>query len=558
MKNKWKAIIGILLTVAVFFSAFALQASADKSLKIRQIDSNLPTVTFELEGKCEAEDITSIKVGSETLQVSQAKPGKEADSRLVYILVDTSTSMSQSALDALKPHLIAYADSLTKSDRLVLMTFGEKVNTLLKGGESKSKVHKTINAIQCNSEGTAFYGAILKATKDAKGKNDFERKYVIVVSDGADFEKGNSSQQEVVDAIETNTLPFYGLCLSSTEKSSADGFGYITRASGGELIKFAATNAGAKFGSLKKTINNVTIIRSEAKINKSLGKCELSVKAEKGDKRYAASDLTNALAKADSEAPEVNEITYEKQTNSFRITFSEGVEKADNLSSYTVKKGDKELTILSAKYFEDEKYVQLNMDETVYSGEYTFEFKNITDNSDNENALKTDSLTKDIEATPIILNVLKIGGFALIPVAFLLALYIILLSLKKKKKVEKIKDIFVVQEEVVENEHVRIEQKQGRKIRIHIQAGDGTVHDMEYNLVNSMIVGRSGICDLAISDPNLSRQHFVVEDVENGLAVTDLETTNGTFINGIQIQSRTFLDNHSTISAGNSIIKIIY
>ena len=558
MNKKTKRCFLFFILIVLLFNSVIISAYAEKTRKIRQIDSNLPDLSFELEGKFDADDITSVKINNNKLTVDSAKPAKEADGKLVYMLIDISTSMSQKALDALKPRLISYADSLKKDDRLVVMTFGKSVKTVLSGGEKKSVVHNTINGIKCNSEGTAFYEAIQKAANHSKNQNKYERKYAIVVSDGADFDMGNSSQQEVVENIKTNILPFYGLCLSSTERSNAKGFGYIARSSGGEQVEFSEGNASSKFKKITGYINDVTIIKASSIIRKTLGECELSVKANRKDTSYSATDDINAKAKDDNTAPEVDEISYDKETNSFKIQFSEGVEKADNLSSYIIKRGNAEQTIVSVKYNDDETYAQLNMDKKIYSGEYTFEFKNITDNSSNENKLSDSQITEKIEATPIIVKYLIIVGIALIPVAFLLALYLILLNLKKKKNVSKIKDIFVVQEEVVENEHIKIEQKKGRKIRVHVQAGDGSILDVEYNLVSSMIVGRSNICDLTISDPNLSRQHFVVEDSENGLSVCDLETTNGTFINGVQIHSKTYLDNHSTISAGNSIIKIIY
>ena len=558
MKNRIVKFVSVITAFVLLLNLFCINAFAASSVKIRQIDANLPEVRFEIQGKYDEDSIESAKLGGEKLSIKKVYKASEAEGRLVYMLIDISTSMNQRALDALKPSLISYADSLTKDDKLIVMTFGKSVKTVLKGGESKKKVRSTINSIKCNSAGTAFYDAMLKALNNSKDKKDFDRKYAIVVSDGADFEKGNSSQQEVVDELETNRLPFYGLCLSSTSKSNADGFGYITRVSGGELVKFSSGNAKSSFDSVKKKINDVTIVEAKSHSKKSLGTCELKVTLSKDGKNYVAEDKAFAKAAKDNEPPEVKEISFDKDKNCFVIKFSEDVENADKLSSYMVKKGSRELTAVSVKYNEEKHIAELSMNNRVYSGEYTFEFKNITDTSDNENALERTVETKDIEAYSIIIKILIIAGIALIPVAFLVALYLVLLNLKKKKNVTHIRDVFVAQEDVVEEEHVRIEQPQGRKILIHIQAGDGTVRNINYNLVKSAIFGRSEICDITIQDPVLSRQHFVIEDVEEGLAVCDLETTNGTYINGVRIQSKSFLDNHSTISVGNSIIKIRY
>ncbi len=558
-KNRITKILTFVFALSMFVNVFSINAFAAKSVDIRQINSSLPNVKFELEGKFDEKDIESVKIDGEAFTVKDAHKASSSDKKLVYYLIDTSTSMSQQALNAIKPSLISYADSLGEDDKLVLMTFGTNVKTVLKGNESKSKIHSAINSIRCNSDGTTFYKALIKALDDSVDKKGYDRKYAIVVSDGADFEKGNSSQQEVIDELETNRLPVYGLCLSSTDKSNADGFGYITRTSGGTLTSFSSSDASSKFKSVKKTINNVTIVKAESNIGKSLGTCDIKVKAKKNSSSYIAEDKILADAKNDEDNPEVKDISFDKDSNSFVIKFSENVEKADNISSFTVKKGKNDLAIVTAKYSSKDCTVKLNMNDKVYSGKYTFEFRNITDASDNKNPLKNKSIEKDVDAFNIIYKILIIVGFALIPIAFLVALYLILMNIKKKKNVTKIKDIFVQQEEVIESEQVHIEQAQGgKKLRIHIQSGDGTVHNVSYNMYNSMIVGRSDMCDLTVQDPVLSRQHFVVEEVENGLAICDLETTNGTFVNGVQIKSKTFLDSEATISAGNSIIRIAY
>ena len=558
-KNRTVQVLTFIIAFALLFNAMSINAFAAKSVSIRQIDSSLPDVSFELEGEFDEDDIDSVKINNEKLTVKEAKRASSSDKKLVYYLIDTSTSMSQSALDAIKPSLISYADSLGDDDKLVLMTFGLKVKTVLKGGESESEVHNAINSIRCNSEGTTFYKALLKALNNSKDKKGYDRKYAIVVSDGADFEKGDSSQQEVVDKLETNRLPVYGLCLSTTDKSSADGFGYITRTSGGELVSFSSSDASYRFNDVENIINDVTIVKAKSKSKKSLGSCDFKVKAKKNSTNYTAEDKILANAKNDTSKPEVESISFDKDSNSFVINFSEDVENADNLSSYTITKGNKEFAIVSAKYYSKDCKAKLNMDERIYSGKYTFEFKNITDSTDNKNALDKSSVEEDIEANHIIIKILIYVGFALIPIAFLVALYLILLNIKKKKNVQKIKDIFVQQEEVIESEQVHIEQAQGgKKLKIHIQSGDGTIHNVSYNMYKSMIVGRSEMCDLTVQDPVMSRQHFVVEEVENGLAICDLETTNGTFVNGVQIKSKTFLDSEAVISAGNSIIKIVY
>lgn len=549
-----KKFICMILLTAVILTLGCINSYAAQDTDIRQVNVNLPDVSFEIEGNYSKDDIVSVKLDNEKLKVSDSYKSTKSNSKLVYLLVDISTSMPQSALDALKPELKKFVSSLESDDKLVLMTFGTKVETVTKGTDSKEKINKIIDSLKCNSPGTTFYKALTRAFDNSIKQNNYDRKYAIVVSDGADYEKGNSSQEEVVDKLETNRLPVYGMCLSSASSANANGFGYISRESGGELVKFSRSDAEKKFQSLKQIINNVTIVKALSKNKKSIGNKVLSVKL--GDKTIE--ETVFIKAKNDKILPELKDISFDKDTNSFLFAFCENVKNADKISSYSIKKGDKELTIVSVKYNENDYTATVCMDKIVYSGAYTFVLRDIVDTSDNENGLKESTYDENIKANPIISKILLITVIFLIPVLFLLAIYLILLSLKKKKNVEKIKDIFVTQVEEKEYEHVHIEQPKGRQIKFSIDAGSGQYHNINFNLIKSVIVGRSDICDLAIDDDKMSRQHFVIEDVGNGLAVTDLETTNGTFVNGVKIGSKTFIDSGAKIFAGNSVITVDY
>jgi hypothetical protein len=47
------------------------------------------------------------------------------------------------------------------------------------------------------------------------------------------------------------------------------------------------------------------------------------------------------------------------------------------------------------------------------------------------------------------------------------------------------------------------------------------------------VLGRDGACDVYIESSQVSRRHCLLQVTERGLLVKDLESTNGTFVNGI-------------------------
>ena len=52
-----------------------------------------------------------------------------------------------------------------------------------------------------------------------------------------------------------------------------------------------------------------------------------------------------------------------------------------------------------------------------------------------------------------------------------------------------------------------------------------------------LIIGRSPQAGVVINDPNVSRQHAEVWRTAEGVAIRDLRSTNGTFVNGHRIDA---------------------
>lgn len=69
-------------------------------------------------------------------------------------------------------------------------------------------------------------------------------------------------------------------------------------------------------------------------------------------------------------------------------------------------------------------------------------------------------------------------------------------------------------------------------IRISVFEGDTLLRDEVFNQ-KAIRIGKAGQAHLRITDPNVSRQHAVIEVLDSGdVRLTDLESTNGTLLNG--------------------------
>ena len=126
-------------------------------------------------------------------------------------------------------------------------------------------------------------------------------------------------------------------------------------------------------------------------------------------------------------------------------------------------------------------------------------------------------------------------------------------------------DLTIINGEVINEEdikdHIRVISEKpdnGPKTNLVIWMSNGASEPKKLNfrLDGSAIVGRLEQCDICCDDPMMSRQHFVLEMEGNNLYVTDLETRNGTRVNGVVIRGKYKLERYDEIVAGNIKFRI--
>jgi hypothetical protein len=79
-----------------------------------------------------------------------------------------------------------------------------------------------------------------------------------------------------------------------------------------------------------------------------------------------------------------------------------------------------------------------------------------------------------------------------------------------------------------------------------------TVNGRAYDLKKpSVVIGRSKDCDIRVSDPNISRQHAEIRQEGSTYWLVDLDSTNGTSVNGRALK-RAKLDDEDRITLGST------
>ena len=567
MKNRLKStVISLMLFVCILTASIV--ASADGGKTVEGVFINKPDITFVAKGDASTDDFKNVKVDDYKINIGKAeKYDIENQKVAIYVAVDISSSMyyEGDAIEPLKNSLKKLAATVGSDDSFFLYTMGNSTTKVLKGGESTSDVNNAIDNLYHTGEDSAICESLNVVYKDAAKNLDFDRKFVICISDGYDYYK-DTTYETIKSLYKSHSLPLYSLILGNHDQTDEriKAFKEAVTLSGGAFETYNQTNAKAKFDVIKKKINNATVIRgafddgSNAYDESKTG-CVLKFDGGSVESVAVRSNVE------DDTAPSIKgDITYNKDTKSLEIKFSENI--AVKESEISISKNGKNIPIESAKAVDDTLYIMPKDD--FYSGEYEFNLAGVTDISREKNKIAQASQVKHIKAISLAVKILKKWWWVSLPIIFLIALYLVLVLAKRKKKVTTIKDIFTtqVEERVVEQHHTNYVRQQvyanpqpaaaPRRLSMYIEVA-GIRQRADIDVVQPVFVGRSSQCDICIEDTKLSRQHFRIDLINGNFVVSDLNTTNGTFVNGTRVTARQLVRPGDRIEAGCSRFIII-
>ena len=93
-----------------------------------------------------------------------------------------------------------------------------------------------------------------------------------------------------------------------------------------------------------------------------------------------------------------------------------------------------------------------------------------------------------------------------------------------------------------------------RRLRLSVERGPDRKLRRELD-GDRLVLGTHESCDLALSDPTVSRQHCEIALVDQGYAIRDLDSTNGTFIDRLRV-GEVVVDRECKIRLGDTTVRI--
>ena len=91
---------------------------------------------------------------------------------------------------------------------------------------------------------------------------------------------------------------------------------------------------------------------------------------------------------------------------------------------------------------------------------------------------------------------------------------------------------------------------------IHVTPAEGAEQSIEMRDRQALKMGRAESNDLVLNDYGASRMHASISASYNGVAIADMSSTNGTFVNGERIESLHNLNNGDIIDIGGTKIRV--
>ena len=560
-----KRIISIFIFLCMILGMTSVSFADTESPAIEQVYLNMPDVTIYSYGIDKSQTVEGFLDGEKLTLKNNEDFSSTKEGVQYYVLLDISASINKDYFLQMKASILDFYSTLSPNDGFSLITFGETVETKVDTRVSNDDLRNILNSINNRDQDTLLFEAIKEAVeKDSKNPDtSLHRREIIVLSDGEDFAVGKVTSSEVLSQLQKESISLYALCIKDTKKENIDAFGEVARSSGGQIEVVSPQEIKTGFQNIKTRIDSARVLKFVADNNKVTNALVNVTIQVDGSKASDTRQVMSILSQPDNVNPKIVQAEQEKGRN-IKITFSEKMSGASDPANYSlVTKNNKTIAFSAVNKMEDEENAYLlTTAEKFNSGEYRIICGDgITDDSNEQNRV--------LEETKIKLNQSD-DDFTLLTLA--LSLFSILLIIvgivamsiargKKKEVSNTVKEnnahidphysVDMPNEEVQNQKyHIKLEHVDAKDFSLLISVKGMKTKKTDFKITKSFIVGRSSMNELYFDDDEMSRQHFALEWDGENMYISDLNSTNGTAVNGVRILGKRKLEYGDEISAG--------
>lgn len=597
-----KTIILMVIFCMLFNYHYIFAAGNENSWKIECANYNAPTLKAYLYGASQWKSIrfTSASLQTQTGEIRELKfvqgntiKASEEGTEYLY-LIDVTASMQKNNIAVIRKAVLEHFDMLSTKDRMIVYTFGGKAKKILsvKGNEinpkkdaeekvkkrakeikakAKQKIKNNIRQGKGDGRGSTIYKAMetvmdFAASQDSSDKETDVplRKVTLLLTDAIDRNFSSSDQITFGEKIKESHTAFYGIGMNPkklSEKQRTEmetGKGRLEEycsISGGDWI-FEPGNSNQVYKALKKKIRelkNCYVVEFQAE-NNQISNADEILTITTTDNRSSSKTILANRYQEDTKIPKAAKIKKTAE-NAISFQFTKAMEGADEVSNYHVK--NKDGTVLAIKtvtYNKESHKCEIVFKKELYTGDYTISFENIIDQSMERNVPKKCKF--HFEGKSIVVGRMK---YILLHFWWMIALTVILLVVYILYKKLKQQGGIVIRDgkatlssQMSSTLETKLIIDPGKIKTVHMAVTDANhiTKNIEIEAEGSIFIGRSKICNICISDPKLSRQHFAIDISQEQAYISDLDTVNGTFVNNKKITKNHLLLAQDVITAG--------
>ncbi|MCL2136730.1 MAG: VWA domain-containing protein [Coriobacteriia bacterium] len=516
---------------------------------------------FETSAEITTENVSAVLAQKALVTESVSTLADSGEGTLYIILVDVSTSMGGPQLQAIKSSLNDLIDNMSENDRVTLITFANAPTILVNGGEDRDELRSEVDNLSIIDGDTSLNDALVMAAELSQiiSADLPNHRVAVVITDGINEKSGTGyTNDDVSESMQNVRLPIFTLIVRGAYGMNQDAIftlSSLSLNSGGKatyVSNESMSEALLDHQALVQKTMKVVFKASSNQISGENEKLQIQV-VEQGSIFTVTYELPINSFQPDNEPPTAT--VSQKDENSVLVVFSKPVIGANEPGNYSITSNrGKQLTIIGATYSEtgDDISTLLVLGDKIYSGEYQIRFFNITDNSQEMNPI-TDVLTFRLEGNPATQQYFELlvtdFWWIVLIIVLLLVIIVVYRLIKKNRGIVRVNDKIGFGEAVEFQQHFSTPESNQIYLIVTDSKEKSTPVVMDIN--KSVFVGRSKENNLSFDDVKLSRQHFAIELDDGEYYLIDLDSTNGSYLNGVPVHNRRILKENDVITAGN-------
>lgn len=502
-----------IIAVLVVFMLCGLPVHAAGDVNIMETYTGEDRFMVYVKGTSEEISNVSVQIGITTGELASAALVTEQDvSMRTIVMIDNSISITQENRDKIADFLQNFIADRDAGEEIAITVFGEDMTWLTEYTGDYSTLKQAIDEIKYQDQETYLTDVLydLISTRYLSDEEDVYRR-ILVVSDGVDNKSLGYTKEELYSLLKENPYPVYAIgCVNGKNDEELENMFALSRMTSAQSF-------------LMDNVENTLDITEVLKADRSIVRLEVIPAPE-------AMDGSRKTVK----------ISYTDQGG--EVTLSADIAMPQQIRAVEEPEPEPEQVAEQEPFEESESFVS-------------------------EKETNHDEYGKMI-------ILITIFCFAVVVAAVMVIVLIILKKKRNRLQFEPIDDGILQEmernfeplEEKTELVQMNIPNDDGRTYMIwnnrntyHVVLTD--MHSMaktfQVKLERSVIIGhKRGICDIVLDyEKSVSGKHCEITVQDGKFYLKDLQSTNGTYVNGSKVLSETEIFSGNIIKLGRLEMK---